>query len=136
MWAQDVPFLEINATFKVEDDEDLFECIRAESEGYRSVLTIDNPEKYEKWLLGAGWDFKTKYDGYGRAIAFNDPIFVYLEKFSTFHFRETVADSSVTRSILAELQYYKDHGKLPSVYRHAKECIIMSHFASLDRYWD
>jgi len=136
LWEQDVPFFAINATFRIEDDEHLFERTKAECENYHSVLTIDDPERYENWLMDAGWDFKSKYDGYGRATAFNDPVFVYLEKFSTFHFKEYVADSSVSRAIIAELEHYKQHGKLPSVYRHAEEYIIVSHFHCLDRYWD
>ena len=136
LWYNNVPFLGINATFKIEDDEHLFERIKAESENYRSVLTIDDPVKYEEWLMGAGWDFKTKYSGYGRAVAFNDPVFVYLEKFRTFWFREWIADSPVTCAIIAELEYYKQHGKLPSVYRHAEEYIVLSHFHCLGRYWD
>ena len=43
LWEQDVPFLAISATFRIEDDEPLFERTKAESEDYRSVLTVDNP---------------------------------------------------------------------------------------------
>ena len=136
LWEQDVPFLAINATFRIEDDEPLFERTKAESEDYRSVLTIDDPGRYESFLLNACGFGQFKYDGLGRAWTHNDPVFVYLEKFSTFWFREYVADSPVTRAILSEIQYFKDHGKLPSVYRHAEEYIIMSHFHCLDRYWD
>ena len=134
LWLQEVPFLTVNATFRITDDEHLLERTKADSENYRSVLTIDNAGRYESFLLNDVWD--SRYDGFGRAITFNDPVFMYLEKFSTFTFREYVADSPVTRAIIAELQYYKDHGKLPSVYRHAEEYIIISHFACLDRYWD
>ena len=136
LWEQDVPFLAVNATFRIEDDEPLFERTKAESEDYRSVLTIDDPERYESFLLNACGFEQFKYDGYGRAFIHNDPVFVYLEKFSTFWFREFVADSRVTRAIIAELQYFKQHGKLPSVYRYCEEYIILSHFHCLDRYWD
>jgi hypothetical protein len=136
LWLQEVPFLTVSATFRITDDEPLFERTKAESEDYRSVLTIDNAGLYESFLLNACGFGQFEYDGFGRAITFNDPVFVYLEKFSTFTFREYVADSTVTRAIIAELQYYKDHGKLPSVYRHAEEYIVISHFHSLDRYWD
>ena len=136
LWEQDVPFLAISATFRIEDDEPLFERTKAESEDYRSVLTVDNPERYESFLLNACGFGQFKYDGYGRAFIHNDPVFVYLEKFSTFWFREYVADSPVTRAIIAELHYYKDHGKLPSVYRHAEEYIVISLFHMLDRLWD
>ena len=136
LWEQDVPFLAINATFRIEGDEPLFERTKAESEDYRSVLTIDDPERYEPFLLNASGFGQFKYDGLGRAWTHNDPIFVYLEKFGTFWFRQFVADSPVTRAVVAELKHYKEHGALPSVYRHAEEYIIISHFACLDRYWD
>jgi hypothetical protein len=136
IWEQDVPFLGVNATFRITDDEHFFERTKAEAEDYREVLTVDNTERYKSFLLNACGFEQFKYDGYGKAFIHNDPVFVYLEKFSTFTFREYVADSPVTRSIIAELRYYKDHGKLPSVYRHAEEYIVISHFHSLDRYWD
>jgi len=136
LWYNDVPFLVINATFKIEHDEHLLERTKADAEDYREVTTIDDVARYLKHIEEDDFLTSPRYDGFGRAIAFNDPVFVYLEKFSTFHFREYVADSSVTRAIIAELQYYKQHGKLPSVYRHAEEYIIISHFTCLDRYWD
>ena len=136
MWIQDVPYLIVNACFKIEDDEHLFERTRAECEDYRSVLTVDDPKKYEEWLLRQDFSFGEKYEGYGRAWTHNDVCFQHIEKYNTFWFREWIADSTVTRSILTELEYYKEHGKLPSVYRHAEEYIVMSHFQCLERYWD
>jgi len=138
MWTQDVPFLVINACLKIENDEHLFERTKAECEDYRSVLTIDDPERYESHLMStAGFEGLLRYDGFGRAWTHNEEgPFHYIEKFQTFWFRQWIADSPVTRSIIAELEHYKQHGKLPSVYRHAEEYIIMSHFACLDRYWD
>jgi hypothetical protein len=135
MWIQDVPYLIVNACFRIEDDEHLFERTKAECEDYQKVLTIKSPEDYEESL--ANWDltFENGYD-YGRAYIHQEAPYVYIEKFQTFHFRQWIADSTVTRSIIAELQYFKEHGKLPSVYRHAEEYIIMSHFNCLDRYWD
>ena len=138
LWEQDVPYLVVNACIKIEDDEHLFERTKAECEDYRSVLTIDDPERYEAHLMGtAGFDALFRYDGFGRAWTHNEEgPFHYIEKFNTFQFREWIADSPVTRAILSELEHYKQHGKLPSVYRHAEEYIIMSHFHCLDRYWD
>ena len=136
LWEQDVPFLALNATFRIEDDESLFERTKAESEDYRSVLTVDDAGRYESFLLNECGFEQFRYDGFGRAITFNDPVLVYLDKFRTFWFREFVADSGATRAIIAELQHYKQHGKLPSVYRHAEEYIILSHFHCLDRLWD
>ena len=134
LWTQEVPFLGINATFRITDDEHLLERTKADSENYRQTLTIDDPERLESFLLSDVWD--SRYDGYKMAWTHNDPIFTYLEKFNTFWFQQFVADSTVTRAILSEIQHYRDHGTLPSVYRHAEECIIVSHFACLDRYWD
>jgi hypothetical protein len=134
LWMREVPFLTVNATFRITDDEHLLERTKADSENYRQTLTIDDPERLESFLLSDVWD--SRYDGYKMAWTHNDPIFVYLEKFDTFWFRQFVADSTVTRAILSEIQHYRDHGTLPSVYRHAEEYIIVSHFACLDRYWD
>jgi len=134
LWMQEVPFLTVNATFRITDDEHLLERTKADSENYRQVLTIDDPRRLESFLLSENWD--SRYDGYGRAWTHNDPLFVYIEKFNTFWFRQFIADSSATRAILSEIQHYKDHSTLPSVYRHAEEYIIISHFACLDRYWD
>jgi hypothetical protein len=134
LWLQEVPFLTVNATFRITDDEHFLERTKADSENYRQTLTVDDPERLESFLLSEDWD--SRYDGYGRAWTHNDPLFVYLEKFNTFWFRQFVADSLVTQSIIQELEFYQDNGRFPSVYRHAEEYIIISHFACLDRYWD
>ena len=133
MWEQDVPFLVVNACFRITDDEHLWERTKAECEEYRQVLSIKSPEDYEEFLKD--WDFTKGYD-YDRAWIRQESPFVYLEKFDTFHFREFVADSTVTRAIIAELEHFREHGKLPSVYRHAEEYIVISHFHALERYWD
>jgi hypothetical protein len=136
LWYADVPYLIVNATFRITEDEHLFERTKAEASEYSSVLTIDDPKRYEEFLLNWDLNINSKYDGYGRAWTSQDPPFYYLEKFQTFWFRQWIADSSVTRAILSEIQHFKEHGKLPSVYRHAEEYIIMSHFHCLDRLWD
>lgn len=135
MWTQDVPYLIVNACLKIKDDEHLFERTKAETEDYRSVLTIESPESYEKFLTRWNFTFEKGYD-YGRAYIHQESPFVYIEKYETFWFRQWIADSTVTRTIVAELEYFKKHGKLPSVYRHAEEYVVMSHFSCLDRYWD
>jgi hypothetical protein len=136
LWEQDVPFIAVNATLKIEDDEHLFERTKTECQEYLETLTIDDPKKYEEFLLNWDFNYSSKYDGWGRAWIHNESPFVYIDKFSTFWFRDYVADSTVTRAIIAELEHYKEHGTLPSVYRHAEEYIIISHFHALDRYWD
>lgn len=135
VWMQDVPYIICNACFRITDDEHLFERTKAECEEYQRVISIKSPEDYENFL--ANWDlnFENGYD-YGRAWIHQESPFEYIEKFDVFHFREWIADSTVTRAIIAELEHYKEHGELPSVYRHAEEYIIISHFHALDRYWD
>jgi hypothetical protein len=136
LWYADVPYIFVNACFKVTDDEHLFLRTKAEADEYHEVLTIDDPERYEKHLLEDNFLTSPAYDGFGRAWSRKDPPFYYIEKFQTFWFRQWIADSTVTRAIIGELEHYKKHGKLPSVYRHAEEYIILSHFHCLDRLWD
>ena len=136
IWGANVPYLIVNSTFKITGDEVLLERTKAEASEYRSVLTIDDIERYEGFL--ANWDlnFSIRYDGYGRAWTHQDPAFYYIEKFQTFWFRQWIADSAITRAVIAELEHYRKHGELPTVYRHDESYIITSHFNVLDRYWD
>ena len=138
---RDCPFIICNVTFRIHDDEDEgnFSSLRAkaEAESYREVLTIDDPERYDKWLMSPdGWSFSSRYDGYGRAWTHQDCPWTYIEKFDTFHFREWIADGGPTRAIIQELEYYQQHGKLPSVYRTLESEIILSHLRALQSYWD
>ena len=135
------PYLIVNCVFKCDRSEDLHEDFawnqaKAWSEDYRQVLTIDDPERYERWLMGDGWDFRTSYNGYGKAWTHDDPPWRYIEKFDSFHFREWIADCGPTRAVIAELEYYKEHGCLPSVYRTVESSIILSHLRTLSEYWD
>ena len=133
----EVPFLIVNCCFTVEPDAEdgfLWAQAKGDSEDYRQVLTIDDPKKYEASLLS--WDFKTRYPGYGRAWTHQDPVWQYIEKFNTCWFREWIADCPVTRAIIADLEYYKENGKLPTVYRSIDEGIILHHLRTLQRYWD
>ena len=140
VWLEDVPYAIVNCTFKIprrtEDDERTWQRAKAESEDYQSVLTIDDPKKYEEWIFRQDFSLNERYGGYGRAWTHNDCPWQYLEKFDTFWFREWVADSPVTRAIINELDYYRFFNKLPSVYRHVDECIIQSHLRALQGYWD
>ena len=134
----EVPFLVVNCTFKCDKDPESYDFLwtqaKGDSEDYRQVLTIDEPEKYEASLLT--WDFKTRYSGYGRAWTHQDPVWQYIEKFDTFWLREWIADCPVTRAIVSDLAYYKEHGKLPTVYRSIDEGIILQHLRTLQSYWD
>jgi hypothetical protein len=131
------PYLVVNCCFKVEKDEDTFiwERAKGESEEYAKVLTVDDPERYEDWIANH-WDLSKGYDGYGRAWIHKDHPWQYLEKFDTFWFRSWIADCSVTRAIISELQHFKKYGVLPSVYRSVEEGIILQHLETLQRYWD
>jgi hypothetical protein len=137
-----VPYFILNCVFKCERVDDYGEDFawyqaKGESEEYRKVLTIDDPERYDAWLDTAFGFGQFKYPGYGRAWIHNDPAWRYLEKFDVFWFRTWSADCSVTRAIIAELEYYKKYGKLPSVYRAVDSCIILSHLRTLgETYWD
>lgn len=134
----DCPYIIVNVVFRITQEEENWSWLRAKSEAeeYQQVLTIDDPERYEKWLMGAGWDFKTKYDGYDRAWTHHDCPWRYIEKFDCFWFREWIADCGPTRAIIQELEYYKQHGKLPSVYRTMESEIVLSHLRTLAHYWD
>jgi hypothetical protein len=131
------PYLILNVVFKVEKDEDTYTWERAKgmAEEYLKNLTIDDPEKYENWIEHE-WDLHESYPGYGRAWVHQDPPWRYLPKFDSFHFREWLSDCGPTRAIIAELQHFKEHGKLPSVYRSVEEGIILTHLETLQRYWD
>jgi len=136
MRGEDVPYTIINVTFRIEGDPHYKESAKSEAEDFRKSLTIDDPERYENFLLNWDFNFNRSYDGFGRAWVLQDPLWQYIEKFDTFWFREWIADSPVTRAIISELEYFAQHNKLKSVYRHADECIILSHLRTLSRYWD
>ena len=132
-----VPFLIVNCCFTVEPeahDGFLWAQAKGDSEDYRQVLTIDDPETYEAWLLN--WDYTARYSGYGKAWTHNEPHWQYLEKFKTFWFREWIADGPVTRAVISDLEYYKEYSKLPGVYRSIDEGIILQHLRTLQSYWD
>ncbi len=132
------PYLIVNCCFKATKNEDTFiwERAKGETEEYQKVLTIDDPKRYENWICNQCGLSQFKYDGYGRAWIHKDPVWQYIEKFDTFWFRQWVADCSVTRAIIAELEHFRKHGTLPSVYRSVEEGIILQHLETLQRYWD
>lgn len=141
VWLRDVPYIIVNITFKFsicdESDGFIWERTKAEAGEFSRVLTIDDPERYNAWLIDPkGWEFSSRYDGYGKAWTHNDPPYRYIEKFDTFWLREWISDCSVTRSILDELTYYKYTGKLPTAYRHTDDCVVLQHLRTLQDYWD
>ena len=135
------PFIVLNVVFRCDRSDDYHEDYtwlqaKAWSEEYIQKLTIDDPARYEKWIMRESWSLNEKYDGYGKAWVHENPSWQYVEKFDVFWFRSWIADSTVTRAIIAELEYYKIHGKLPSVYRTIEDSIILSHLRTLGTYWD
>jgi hypothetical protein len=135
------PYLIVNVVFKCARSEDLHKDFawnqaKAWSEDYTQKLTIDDPERYETWLMRASWDLKEKYDGYGKAWVHGEPPWRYIEKFDCFWFREWIADCHLTRTILEDLAYYRDTGHLRDVYRTVESSIILSHLRTLHEYWD
>ena len=134
-----VPYLIVNCCFTVEPDANdgyLWAQAKGDSEEYRQVLTIDDPEKYESHIMNWDFTFREKYPGYGRAWTHQDPVWQYIEKFNTCWFREWIADCPVTRAVIADLEFYKENNKLPTVYRTIDEGIILQHLRTLQRYWD
>jgi hypothetical protein len=132
------PYIIINCCFKIDRSKESFawEQAKADSEEYKKVITIDNPERYDEWLMSESFNFSSQYDGTGKTWTYNDCIWQYIEKFDTFWYREWIADSTVTRAIISELEYYKNHGKLPSVYRTIESQIVLEHLRTLHSYWD
>lgn len=139
LWTEEVPYAIFNCTFKVdrdcEDGEMLWQQAKGESEEYHQVLTVESPETYEKFLTEWDLSFDSGYD-YGRAWTPYEGAWFYLEKFDTFWHREWIADSPVTRAIISELEFFKEHGKLPANYRHLHESVVMRHLRTLHSYWD
>jgi hypothetical protein len=130
-----VPYLICNATWRVEDEEmkDLF---MGQTESYRKVLTIDDPDKFDKYIEESTGLELFEYDGFDRRHIFNDTKWHYLPKFGVFWWRQYVADCTVTRSALKELEVYQKTGKLPSVYRGTDEYIVYQLLSTLDSFWD
>ena len=135
------PYIIFNCVFKCDRSEDLHEDFtwqqaKAWSEEYVQKITIDDPARYEKWIMRESWNLNETYDGYGKAWVHGEPPWRYIPKFDVFWFREWIADCGPTRAIVAELEYYKEHGCLPSVYRTVESSIILSHLRTLSEYWD
>ena len=134
-----VPFLIVNCCFTVEPDSEdgfLWAQAKGDSEEYRQLLTIDDPVSHEMFISNWDLNVKSKYPGYGRTWTHQDQIWQYIKKFNVFWFREWISDCPVTRAIIADLTYYKEHGKLPTVYRSVDEGIILKHLRTLHSYWD
>lgn len=139
LYGANVSYLIVNCVFQIPRNEDNFLWVQAtaDAEEYRKVLSIDDPERYEAWIMSEeGWNLSSKYDGYGRAWIHNDCPWRYIKKFDSFWFREWIASCSVTKAIVSELKYYKEHGKLPSAYRTIDGHIVLQHLRTLQTYWD
>lgn len=127
----DVPFLICNITFKIDGGGDNgFYKQRAINESKEIVkdLIFDSPEDFEIYLLNNGPP-KTAWRIY-------EPEWKYLEKFDTFWFRNYVADCTVTRQVLKEIEYFMELGKFPSSYRNMDTGVFLRHLRCLGLYWD
>jgi len=136
MRDETVPYIMANCTFRITDSEFLKEVVQAESEDFKETLTLDDPERYEKWIVSESWNVLDGYDGWGKAWTLRDPEWEYLAKFDTFWWRQWIADTPATRFMLEEIDYYRRFGKLKAVYRHEDEGIILRHLRALSSYWD
>lgn len=136
-----VPYIRVNCTFKVKvtdpHSESFHSMLVDQSREYTQELTIDDPEKYERWFMEEGFEgFDKVYDGFGEAWFCQDPKWKYLEKFDTFQFRDAVSDNPATRFILNELSTYKRTSELICQYRCSNHGVIVRHLKALSTYWD
>lgn len=134
MRDQEVPYIIFNCTFRVTDDPLFKDQAVGEASDYCRNLAVDDPKRYEDWIEN-DWSMKG-YDGFRNVWTLQDKTWEYLEKFDTFWLREWIADCSVTRAIIEEIAYFKENGKLPTVYRGTDEGTILRHLRTLDTYWD
>ena len=135
-----VPYLIVNICLKVTPDEDddlnTHKSFLSATEEYSKVLTVDDPNRYDEFLISNSGFNSLKYPGLERRYTLNDKKWHYLEKFDTFWMREWIADCAVTRAILKELEVFQKTGKLESVYRGVDSHIIYLHLSTLNQYWD
>jgi hypothetical protein len=131
----DIPYIICNITFKVDKGADSFTWDRyiRESGYYCKMMVVEDEKEYDRYLNGeignTGGNMRIK-------SVVKDPLFNYLEKFETFHFRGYIADCTVTNAVLDELQYYNELGRFPSTYRHNDGSIFLRHIKTLDEFWD
>lgn len=134
------PYLIVNLTFQVDkNDEDTFRsCIRC-TEEYQKVINVGSPEednsRVDNYIVGEVIDWN-KMPPLPMVWTYNDTYFEYIEKFHTFHFREWIADCNVTRTILADLEYFQQFGSFEDTYRTVDEHIFLTHLKTLFSYWD
>jgi hypothetical protein len=120
-----VPYLIVNCTFKMESDEGGYKgiAIQDSQDVYRDRCVADSPEDL--------WNCKWR-----EVYSYKEIFWKYLEKFDTFWFRDCVADCPITRACLKELEFYKEHRLLPTVYRHSPYGVVLRHLRTLSSYWD
>ena len=135
-----VPYLIANICWKVtpdgDDDIHTLKSFLSATEEYSEVFTIDDPDRYDEFLMSNSGFNLLKYPGLERRYTLNDKKWHYLEKFETFRLHEYVCDCAVTRAILKELEVFQKTGKLESVYRGVDSHILYLHLSTLNQYWD
>jgi hypothetical protein len=131
----DIPYINCNITFKVDKEADPFTWDRyiRESSYYCKMMVVDDEKEYDRYLNG---EIENTDGNMSIKSVVKDPLFDYLEKFETFHFRGYVADCTVTNAVLDELRYYNELGRFPSTYRHNDGSIFLRHIKTLDEFWD
>ena len=141
------PYIIVNITFNVLPDEEtgnfLFQQAKAESESYRQFVDVGDPESYELHLERVWQEsdenvgtWMSRLNPLPQRWTYQDPSWIYLEKFDTFWFREWIASGPVTKAILNELNHYYLKNRLQSRYRTLDGQIVLEHIRTLQRYWD
>ena len=132
---REIPYLICNMTFKVDKDADSFTWDRyiRESGYYCKMMVVESEKEYDKYLNG---EIDNTEGNMRIKSVVKEPLFEYLEKFQTFHYRGYVADCTVTNAVLDELRYYNELGRFPSTYRHNDGSIFLRHIKTLDEFWD
>ena len=137
-----VPYAIVNCTWKFlpseeEHDIQMKNMAIAEAEDYRSILTLDDPKRYEHWIATeCDFSLEKRYDGWGKRWTHNDLVWTYFEKFDTFQFFEFIAWTTATKAILNELFYYKSTGEFMDLYRCTPDSVVLHHIRALSTYWD
>lgn len=131
----EIPYIHVNITFRVDKGADSFTWDRyiRESGFYCKAMVVESEEEYDRYLNG---EVENTDGNMCIKSVLKDPLFDYLEKFETFHFRSYIADCTVTNAVLNELSYYNELGRFPSVYRHTDGSIFLRHIKTLSEYWD
>jgi hypothetical protein len=111
-----VPYVTVNSTWKfVPPYCEFFEC---DEEG--------------NWLKEEAISETEEYHSRYRRL---EPMWLYLEKFDTFHFQNPVAWTPTTKAILTELQHFYETGEFRDINIEDNAAMVLKHFRALGLYW-